>query len=113
MTDFERAYAAWRNQPFPLGSHLDALDEVHADLVLADTWVAETVIPFVEDGRYYPAQIDVIPKLQEIGDRARKLGDSGTADEKRLASDYVKYVVLLRSVYEHFLKNVDEPRRRT
>jgi hypothetical protein len=70
--------------------------------------VAESIIPFVEEGRYDPAQIDVIGKLEKIRDRASELGKSGTADEKRLAGEYVRYVDLLRSVYERFLKKVEE-----
>jgi len=60
MSDFEAAVATWRSQPFPSGSINDALDELHADLVLADTWVAEAVIPFVDHGALQPAHVDVI-----------------------------------------------------
>ena len=104
--DFERAYSAWRQRPFPEGSRIDPLDELHADLVLADTWVAQTIIPFVEDGRYHPAQVDVLGKLQEIRDGAAALGKSGVADEKRLAREYLTYAELLRTAYESFLKKV-------
>ena len=82
VVDFERAYSAWREQPFPLGSRLDALDEVHADLVLVDTWVAATIIPLVEAGRYHPAQVDVLGKLQEIRHRAIELRKAGSTVEK-------------------------------
>jgi hypothetical protein len=112
MVDFERAYSAWREQPFPLGSRLDALDEVHADLVLVDTWVAETIVPFVEAGRYHPAQVDVLGKLQEIRHRATELGTSRGTDEEPLALQYVTYADLLRTVYELFLKNVEDSGRR-
>lgn len=111
--DFEGAYTAWRNQPFPVGSRVDALDEVHADLVLVDTWVAQTVIPFVEEGRYRPAQVDVLEKLQEVRDRASALSKSGSADEKRLVSDYLRYADLLKSVYESLLKKVRDPGQTT
>jgi len=72
--DFERAYSKWREQPFPLGSSLDALDELHADLALVDTWVAEALVPFVEHGMYRPIQVDPIQKLEEIRDSATELG---------------------------------------
>jgi hypothetical protein len=112
-TDFEGAYSKWRNQRFPLGSSDDALGELHADLALVDTWVAEALIPFVEHGMYRPIQVDPIQKLEEIRDRATELGKSATADEKRLASEYVEYADLLRSVYELLLKKVDDSGRPT
>jgi len=111
--DFERAYSKWREQPFPLGSSLDALDEVHADLALVDTWVAEALIPIVEHGMHRPIQVDPIQKLEEIQDSATELGKSATADERRLAREYVEYADLLRSVYEQFLKKVEDSGRRT
>jgi hypothetical protein len=81
--DFECAYSRWREQPFPLGSSLDALDELHADLALVDTWVADALVPFVEHGMYRHIQVDPIQKLEEIRDSATELGKS--ADERRLA----------------------------
>jgi len=109
----ERAYSKWRDQRFPLGSSNDALDELHADLALVDTWVAEALIPFVGHGMYRPIQVDTIQKLEEIRDRATELGKSATADEKRLAREYVGYADLLRSVYEHYLKTVEDSGRPT
>ena len=79
--------------------------------MLADTWVAQTIIPFVEDGRYHPAQVDVLGKLQEIRDGATELGRSGSADIKRLAREYVTYAELLRTAYESFLKKVEDSGR--
>jgi hypothetical protein len=109
----ERAYSRWRDQPFPRGSSNDALDELHADLALVDTWVAEALIPLVEHGMYRPIQVDPIQKLEEIRDSATELGKSAPADEKRLAREYVEYADLLRRVYEQFLKKVENSGRRT
>jgi hypothetical protein len=111
--DFERAYSKWREQPFPLGSSLDALDELHADLALVDTWVAEAVVPFAEHGMYRPIQVDPIQTLEEIREGITELAKSASADEKRLASEYVAYVDLLLSVYELFLKKVHASGRPT
>jgi hypothetical protein len=60
MGDFEISVAAWRDEPFPHGNDTsEALDELHADLVLAETWVAETVPPYVTRGEDQPAQVDI------------------------------------------------------
>jgi len=103
MIEFEEAYSDWRRQPFPTGSHLDALDELHADLALAHAWVAESVIPFIERGRVIPAKVDVIGTLREIRGRSAELAETLGGDESRLAKDYVVYAHLLELVYEGFL----------
>lgn len=103
MTDFHNAYRLWKKQPFPSGSSWDALDEVHADLALADAWVADTVSPFVEHGVYRPAQVDVIATLEKIRQQAIQLGAKGDEEDKMLAEDYAKYAELLQSVYQAFL----------
>lgn len=57
MDHFSRAVEAWRREPFPPGSATDALDELHADLALADSWLAEAVIPFVDRGVFEPPNL--------------------------------------------------------
>ncbi len=100
---FTHAYWTWREQSFPLGSPTDAVDELHADLVLADAWVAETLIPFVEDGVYEPAKVDVSGELQALRDRARALRDSSSKSDKGLLNAYIEYSRLLEVAYEGFL----------
>jgi hypothetical protein len=101
---FETPYASWREQPFPPGSTWDPLDELHADLALADSWVAETVIPFVEHGVNQPANVDVIGTLRDIRNRANILGELGHGDDKRLAQEYSNYAELLQRVYDGYLE---------
>lgn len=103
MNNFEDAYEAWRSTAFPVGSARDTLDELHADLALVDTWVAESVIPFAETGRHQPARVDVIEELRRLRARANELAQVGDADDKRLAESYHKYAGILLSVYEGFL----------
>jgi hypothetical protein len=98
MASFLEAYAAWRREPFPGGSSDDAADELHADLALADTWVAEAVIPFIESGRSAPAQVDVLGELQALRDRAATLNDPERAKK------YLAYVERLSDVYSGFLE---------
>ena len=87
LTHVERAYKKWREKPFPPGSPSDPLDDLHADLALVDTWVAEAIVPFVEQGVYRPIQVDPLEKLKQIQDRATELAKSGSADDKRLLDE--------------------------
>jgi len=103
MSDLEAAVSTWRHKPFPSGSANDALDELHADLALADTWVAEAVIPFVDHGTFQPAQVDVIGETRKLRDRAAQLGRSSSGEDKTLADAYRDYAALLMHVYESFL----------
>ena len=101
MAELEDAYAAWRSRPFPPGSSDELLDELHADLALADTWVAEAVIPRVEHGLHQPARADVIDELEELRDRAVELTEtSGRFADGDLADDYREYVDVLLRVYK-------------
>jgi hypothetical protein len=54
MSEFDGLYARWWSTPLPSGSKRDAVDELHADLALVDVWVADTIIPLVEDGVWKP-----------------------------------------------------------
>ena len=99
MSEFNDAYVAWRNQPFPAGSTDDALDELHADLALADTWVADSVVPYVERGVFQPARVDVIEEVSRLRDRVVALRSAGGD----LSASYRDYANLLLRVYEGFL----------
>ena len=110
MGEFEDAYASWRSRPFPPGSTNDSLDELHADLALADTWVAETVIPFVEHGVSDPARIDVVNELRKLRSRAEELGRASDGEEARQAASYRDYFDVLLRVYEGFLTRAPKSR---
>jgi hypothetical protein len=103
MAALEDAYAAWRGAPFPPGSTDDEVDEIHADLVLADTWVAESVIPYVERAVYEPAKADVLGTLRELRSRSVALADGGSDDRRTLVASYLHYVGLLEEVYRAFI----------
>lgn len=103
MAGFQNVYESWKERPFPSGSSWDALDEIHSDLAVADTWVADTVIPFIEHGVYRPAQVDVIGTLEKIRNRAIQLRAKGEGEDKRLADEYARYAEILQSVYQGFL----------
>jgi hypothetical protein len=104
LTSFPDAYRAWRKRPFPLGSTNDALDDLHADLALADTWVAEAVVPYIERGVHQPLQFAVIPELTRLRTRADEVAKEVGPADIRLANEYGEYVDLLMNVYRAFLK---------
>ncbi|HEY5317055.1 MAG TPA: hypothetical protein VIJ20_03685 [Solirubrobacteraceae bacterium] len=98
MATFSDVYADWRRRPFPDGGSDDVLGELHADLALADTWVAESVIPYAERGLFEPAQIDVLDQLQALRRRA------GNLSVREREEEYLAYVDALSEVYARFLE---------
>jgi len=104
MATLPHAYYAWRREPFPHGGSDEQVDELHADLALADSWVAESVIPFVERGQFLPAQVDVVQGLRLLRERAAAHRSPDRAME------YLKYVELLSDVYDAFLQEGGSPR---
>lgn len=102
MSALDEAIRVWRGTPFPRGSAVEALDEAHADLALYDTWVAETVIPFVERGIWNPAVADVVGALDNLTGQVDELRSAGT-DDPEAANGYMAYAELLRAVYLAFL----------
>jgi hypothetical protein len=104
MTELDDAYAAWVGEPFPPGSGNDELGELHADLVLADTWVAESIIPYVEHELYEPAAIDVSAGLAALRSRATSLGAAADdSEDEALVARYVRYIDLLEQAYDALL----------
>ena len=97
------SYERWQREPFPPGHPDDAIDELHADLALADSWVADSVTPFVERGMHEPARIDVISELHELRGRATDLEASVASDDRALVRDYAAYLDALLVVYQDFL----------
>lgn len=106
MATLADAYASWRQQPFPSGSADDVLDEIHADLVLVDTWVAESLIPFVEHRHYQPARVDILGGIGKIRERAMAAARSAADDDRKLAVAYETYADLMDTVYRALLAEV-------
>jgi hypothetical protein len=102
MSILEEAVREWREAPFPRGSAVDSLDEVHADLALYDTWVAECVLPYLQHGVWEPAVPDVLGAIDALTNQVEELSTSGTEDLEA-AESYLAYASLLRSVYVAFL----------
>jgi hypothetical protein len=85
-----------------MGSAEDDLGELHADIALADTWVAESVVTYLKRGTFLPAKIDVLHELKALHIRAIALGNAGGAAE------YLQYIDLLSNLYEAFLREGDQ-----
>lgn len=96
MGTFESAYRAWREAPFPGGSSNDKVDELRAELILADTWLADTLIPFVEEGRRWEDTSDISERLDRIFAEAEEhMGALAVADREKLLL-YCGYASLMR-----------------
>jgi hypothetical protein len=102
MTSFDDLYTRWREAPFPPGSHRDDLDELHADLALVDTWVAETIVPYAERGVVTPPQVDVDACIKAIRDRALRFDRGATGEEQATLMRYIAYVDLIEQVFTAF-----------
>jgi len=104
VNEFDEAVAAWQTLPFPPGSASDAIDELHADLVLADSWVAESVIPYIERGSRQLSNVDVIKRLSEFRSRATELRESSESQEdEQLLDSYREYIDSLLRAYRAFV----------
>jgi hypothetical protein len=103
MTGFEELVREWRDAPFPPGSTVDALGEIHDDLALYDIWVAESVLLYVKRGVWEPAAPDVLGALDELTRRAMSFSPASTDDSVAI-SGYLGYAEILRTVYSAFLR---------
>jgi hypothetical protein len=96
------AYVQWSNEPFPLGSARDDIDELHADLVTVDLWVTNMVVPYVENGQRFPLKVDIAGGIRRIGDSVRELRESAEGGDRILLARYAVYVDLLDAVFRAY-----------
>ncbi len=99
---FSEAYRQWRVEPFPKEEATTEFGDLHADLALIDTWVADSVVPYFDRHIYTPAKVDVLGKIASIESKLSQGSETGTFALK--AQPYVKYLGLLRGVYGEFLQ---------
>jgi hypothetical protein len=100
---FDLAYARWRSTPFPKGGDPRVYGEIHADVALADSWIAETLLPFVSRRVVNPATIDVIGRLAALRAKIRRLKRQSAPEDHPAADRYLAYVDALSDVYAAFL----------
>ncbi|MGR4878586.1 hypothetical protein ACIPUC_03995 [Streptomyces sp. LARHCF249] len=103
MLSFVDAYTLWRSLPFPRSGPLEESVLIRSDLVLADQYVT-TVIRFVEDGVFKPVVPDALALLDEILERAERLGDTADPETQQIARSQHAYAALLHLVYSKFLE---------
>jgi len=92
----------WQKLGFPKGSRDEELDEIHADLALCDSWVAESLVPYLRTGRWTPAIPNVLQTLDDI--IARLNQRQKQVYDRALIDQYLRYAMLLRAVYKGFLE---------
>lgn len=100
---FDEAYGRWREMPFPKGGDARFYGEIHADVALADSWVAETLLPFVNKGVVDPAVIDVLGRLSELRKKIDRLDAQTGPENHAAAAGYLAFVNALIDVYGAFL----------
>jgi hypothetical protein len=98
----EGAYAHWRDEPLPPGSSRDDIDELHADLVTVDLWVADMVIPYVENGTRFPLKVDIEGGIERVRERIRQLLESAYGADRSLLDRYAAYTDLLDAVFRAY-----------
>jgi len=100
--DLESAYVLWSNEPFPLGSTRDDIDELHAELATVDEWVMSMVIPYVEHGTPFPMRVDIAGGIGRLRDRVLELREAAHDEDRALLDRYRVYVGLLDGVFRAY-----------
>lgn len=103
MTRFDNLYGKWHAAGFPSTTMNDEVDELHKDLILYDSWVAESVIPFVKNGRHVPAVPDVVRTLDEFMQRAEVLAQRLGGQDLVSVQEQMAYAKCLAELYAEFL----------
>jgi hypothetical protein len=96
---FGAARQAWLETPMPAGSTTDDVDELKADLAYWDHMVAETVLPYVNDGVWREPPVDVHTGLAAVRQRVTNCARSATVANVELLRQYDAYAGLLATVY--------------
>lgn len=102
MASLESSYGEWRAAPLPSGNGSEDFGEIHADLVLVDSWVAEYVIPFVERGIKHSPRVDVSGALTDLRRRLSDLDRGPVVSKRALADEYSRYIAMLEELWQSF-----------
>jgi hypothetical protein len=100
--DFVTASSKWMDEPFPAGSANDEIDEVHAELVMVDTWVADLVMPYLMHGRVFTDRVGVGAPLEQMRKRLNELRLSSSPVETTVLERYSAYAQLLEDLFSAF-----------
>jgi len=94
---------AWRQCLFPTGSSIESIDSLHAELALADSWVAEDIVPFLERGMYKPDADTVMNQLSKLEAKLLRAIEAADMNEKGILTSYLNYCEILEAAYSAFL----------
>jgi len=104
---FVSAVDRWWEMTFPPGSDRADYGEFKSDLVLADLWVADVVLPFVRHGVVRPDPIGIPAQLATLHDRAVALRLGALKESDRLLTEwYVEYATTLRDLFSLYLERL-------
>jgi hypothetical protein len=94
------AIVAWTSLPFPVGSSVDEVDELHADLAYWDAMTADAVLPMADDsGSYDPGVLDSQTGLADLRERLLNMRTRGGMRDADTIDQYVEYVDALVAVH--------------
>jgi len=103
MNKLNYLYDDWREASFPSTTTNENVDELHKELILYDLWVAESVIPFIQKGRYIPAVPDVVDALMQFQERGQELLLSVEGSDLDSVRQQLEYATKLYELYSEFL----------
>jgi hypothetical protein len=107
MRDFSVTSRIWLATPFPADGRDPRVNDLHADLALADTWVAEEATPVINGrGRQKPG-IDVSGGLGQLELRLQAVRPAVTDGDRELLDSYLAYLGILVQVHRS-LEDMDE-----
>ena len=102
------AYRKWRDQPFPDGSAVDELDEVHGDIALVDEWLVQIIIPYMQTGSVAPLVVDPVQSIGEIRTRLRRIEPHLDRVSSRSVAEYHGYLCVMECAMVEYEANVAE-----
>jgi hypothetical protein len=94
MSKWDETLRRWRSAAFPRGSHLDGVDELHAELAYWDAMVADAAIPLDKGQRVPGGFLDVKAGLAEL----RMKLELCPRDSEEARDRVVRYLKLLEDV---------------
>jgi len=97
----DSAYREWRHAPFPEGSSVEELGELHADMALVDEWLIQIVIPYMEYRVINPHVVDLERSVAELESRLGTLTPSVLESDEPAAARLRNYLgLMMRAVVE-------------
>lgn len=98
MPEFATSYNAWRSTPFPEGSDIDEIDDMHAKLAYVDAMVAEALVAGAGSrGNNFSIPSQALSELHEVIEWSEERADV-PVEVDQLRRPYRQYAGLLLSL---------------